>query len=108
MNLLASFARRTRGIGVGDVVQSVSCDGCMASEHNVQWIGEVTGFTNARELGWSTNPGDGGRITGRVVVIHVIKEGNQDDRDVDFKDKYIVEVDTSLQRLGAHLWVWFR
>jgi len=91
---------------IGDVVIYVSCDGCMASEHNIKWIGEVCEVSAPEPVYGSPR-----HVTKALCM--VLKRGHRDHRDASMQDKdfrmeTFVREDTCAQRLGTNLIVIFK
>jgi hypothetical protein len=93
MNSLA-LLNKARQLRRATVV-AFDCDGCMAHDHKLKWIGHVV----------SVGPGLEG------VHVRVIKEparGPMDARDTDLGTKRLAVEDTSLQWVAPGLFFWYR
>jgi hypothetical protein len=88
---------------VGDVVLYIQCDGCMASEHNLKWVGIVVKMQDTRVYNGNRN---GEPCT--LVTCEVVKNGNQDWRDAPLGYRTFIREDKSFQRLGPNLIVGFK
>lgn len=80
-------------IAVGDVVMSLLCEGCMASDYRFEYIGRVDGFDDSRYVGLS-------------VRVQPVKTQEKDFRDIEIPFTY--EGINSLQKMGQNLWIIFR
>ena len=90
------YAKRKRAL-VGATVLSFECNGCMATDHDFQWVGVVEGFEMTR-------------YAGEAARVWIIKKGNGpgDVRDGDLGTTLEPVSNGSLQELAPNLWAVYR
>ncbi|WP_127850464.1 hypothetical protein [Mesorhizobium sp. M00.F.Ca.ET.217.01.1.1] len=71
------------------------CDGCMAEDHKLQWIGTVTGFEMTRYAGWAA----------QVQIIKRDHAGDWRDRD---QGHELVTLGENPQKLAPSLFAVYR
>lgn len=78
------------------IVVAFQCDGCMASEHNILWIGRVEGF-------------DQTRYAGEAARVRVMKRppDSGDFRDRDLGTELAIVADANLQDMGGGVFFYF-
>lgn len=86
------------GAHTGDIVIKFQCDGCMASDHQFQWVGEIIRFAD----------GNGTMAGYHFATVKIIKRGNQDIRDQDLGTERVVLDEGSFQRLSANLFGYYK
>jgi hypothetical protein len=87
--------KRRRKALEGATVVAFDCRGCMAENHQFDYLGIVEGFEPTR-------------YAGDAARIRVLKRDNQDYRDVDLGTTLEIVSNGSLQQLGPKLFVMFR
>lgn len=79
----------------GATVLSFDCRGCMATDHQLQWVGVVEGFEPTR-------------FAGEAARVKIIKKGHVDIRDEDLGVSLEPIANGALQELAPKLWAVYR
>lgn len=85
--------KRRRAL-LGVTVLSFDCRGCMAEQHDFEWVGQIVRFEDK----WNQPH----------AVARVLKRANMDCRDHALGEVFIPLHDTQLQQLHGTVWAWFR
>jgi hypothetical protein len=85
------YARTDPDLVVNAIVAFIQCDGCMATDHTVKFIGEVIRFERCENR--------------YIAILKILKQGSRDHRDHDLGE---CRVDTSeLQKLSTNFYAKF-
>lgn len=79
----------------GATVVAFDCEGCMAHDHRLQYIGRVDGFEMTR-------------YSGLAARVRILKMGNQDIRDKELGEKLVPVDDSRLQKISSGLFFLYR